>query len=29
MVRIFGIPTDLTIDEAKKISAVIQAYAVG
>lgn len=29
MVRIFGIPTDLTVDEAKKISAVIQAYAVG
>lgn len=27
LVRIFGIPADLTEDEAKKISAVIQAYA--
>jgi len=27
MVRIFGVPADLTEDEAKKISAVIQAYA--
>lgn len=29
LVRVFGLPTDLTVDEAKKISAVIQAYAVG
>lgn len=28
LVKIFGIPTNLTEDEAKKISAVVQAYAV-
>lgn len=28
LVRIFGIPTDLSVDEASKISAVIQAYAI-
>jgi hypothetical protein len=29
MVRIFGVPGNLTQEEAKKIAAVIQAYAVG
>lgn len=28
LVRVFGIPTDLSADEASKISAVIQAYAI-
>lgn len=27
LVRVFGIPTDLTIDEANKITAVVKAYA--